>query len=227
MKQLIFAISISVIMFSSCKKESESKMEEHVKSPYTVLAIGQDTARTPFMWARSEALPVLIAEDTYLRIELLGYTNGQYVLQVKNKQKCEADFQLSYTDITVSAISPNRKNSLYYDQVKANRTETFYITGSKHIGKIKVKALTICEWSCDPEWLSVDITAAILPITYLSYSSETHDGFVTLNWAIENPQETDKYVVLKQVGDALVTVWTQTSDKTTKNHSINIWDVKE
>ena len=225
MKRILFISALLITIFS-CKKENDPAAPEHVKSAYQVWAIGQDTVKTPFMWARTEALPVTVAEDDYLRIEILGYTNGQYVLSVKNKQNCDADFQLSYQDIAVSAISPDRKNNLYVNQVKKNRTEIFYITGTKHIGKIKAKALTICNWSCDPVWLSVDITAAILPIKYLSYNTETHDGFVTINWEIEDPTQADKYLIAKVIDGVLTPIWSKSSDKTTKQHSINIWETE-
>src|ERR1700760_862828 len=170
-------ILISCIALFSCKKES-APAAPHTETWYRALAVGQDTAYTRSIYAKAVTYQYKDS-DAYMQIQLLGYSNGQYVLAITNQQHCDVDFQIDYEGMTATAISPNRKNNLYYNQVKANKTETFYITGNKKVGKIKVMANTICTWQgCNPVWLYVDITQDILPIVITNSSANYVNGNV-------------------------------------------------
>ncbi len=214
-------IALLSLVFLSCKKET-SVPAEHVKSDYRVMAVGVDTSYTKVMTARQQA-PVTTAEDSYLKVVYLGYYNGQHVVQVTNKQNCDADFVTSYDGLKVTAVTPNRKNNLTENQVKAKKTETFYFSSTSKGGKIKFKARTICNWSCDPEWLTIDVSADMLPIKFTTSTTRYQNGFVIVSWSVENPDEVDAYYIQKWIDKVWVTIMTVKADSKT-SYSVNIWE---
>lgn len=216
-------IATLLIAFSACTKQASDAAPKHEKAYYRVSAIGIDTAYTPWMYGRA-VTPVKIAEDDYLRVEFIGYTGGQYLVQVTNKQKCDADFLIGYETVKPTGISPNRKNSLTENQVKSKKTEVFYISAPGVIGKIKIKARSICNYSCDPEWLTIDVTSAAMAVKYSQHELEYRDGAVIISWVVENPDEADKYIIEKLFEGTTTVINSIKSDKVTKSHKVMIWD---
>lgn len=72
-------LALPAVTLFSCKRELDPPpAKEHVKDAYRVLAIGKvpgDTSTSSTMWARTETVGLVVAEDDKLRAELIGYQN--------------------------------------------------------------------------------------------------------------------------------------------------------
>lgn len=220
MKSLLFLSIFSVLLFSCKKDDSLTQKKTDDPAWYRALVIGSDTAVSASVYGRAVTYQYKDGDD-YLQIQLLGYSNGQLVLAVTNPQSCDVDFQLDYDGISPTAISPNRKNSLTYNTVKGHKTETFYITAPKHVGKIKAKALTVCHWvTCDPVWLYVDVSLDILPIVIADSKLEINGDQKNFYISVENPEDINIIQVQKLDKGVWIDITSVKSDKVSKIYLI-------
>jgi hypothetical protein len=233
MKNYFAPLLIASVLFS-CTKPNEEDINHATdrilsiqpeSEWYRVSAIGSDTTSTRWMQARTEAYSYSDSDD-YLSAKVVGYSNGQYIVEVKNKQTCgRVDLQFSYESLSVTAISPNPNNSIYYNSIGSGATQLFYVTAKLRSGKIKVKALTVCNWCGEnPEWLKLDVNEGILPITFLE-SKTTRDaktGKVTVSFSIDDPLQIDWYLIERMKGAEASQAALIAGDKTTKSFTIKL-----
>jgi len=234
MKQ-IKSIILPVIMFMmgvgmlvSCQKSSsEETIEKKGKNFFQIYAIGADTTKTNIIVVNTAGPHESENEDPYLKLNLLtyDYSTGEYLLEVTNKQSCQADIELHYDGVSITAITPNKKNNLEHIWVAANTTELFRLKGSPKIGKIKAKALTICNWQGkNPKWVQVDITNITLPIKYTEVtSSKIGNNKVRIEFSIDDPGIID-YFEVWQSKDSKYYILTKSikCDKGVKKYSIEL-----
>lgn len=219
MKQTILALLITVTLFA-CKKEvTTSATPEHEKQAYRVLVIGKgDTTTSTVMFARTETVGLATADDSKLHVDLIGYqkVNGQgvYTLSVTNKQDCRVLIRWGWEELLVSDITPAD------DQVNANSTRVFVVTGEAKVGKIKLKAEGECGNSST---LIINITNDILPIKLVDNTAKYDDqtGKTTISFELEEPQLAE-WILVQHLNDAKA--WEQAalvaSDYQTKQYSI-------
>lgn len=236
MKPLINLLSVFVLfIFASCSKSSDmldSKTSKG-KNYFQVYAIGADTTKTNILVVNSASADMTNPhdsenEDNYMKLKLLGYFNGEYIIEVTNKQSCQADIELHYDGVDITAIVPNKKNSLTHIWVASNSTETFKLKGPGKIGKIKAKALTICNWKDkNPKWVSVDITAVTLPIDYTEVKATNIGGKnnnkVKIEFSIDDPASIDRFEIWQSIdGKNFSLTKTKPCDRVTKRYSIEM-----
>lgn len=215
-----------VIIAPSCKREIEAPpAQDHEKSPYRILAIGKapgDTSTSTTMWARTETVGLVVAEDSKLRAELIGYqkVNGQgvYTVALTNKQDCKANPIWGWDGLRITSITPSGA----HDEIPANGYRVYTLTGDAKVGKIKVKTECDCGNSST---LLINISLDILPITYLSNTAvyDLHTGKTTINFEIDNPATINWFIIQKMRAD---NVWVQVAmvpgDDQTKKYSIRL-----
>lgn len=103
-------------------------------------------------------------ENNYLKAVYNGKTGNVYTITITNKQNCKVDFQLDYTG-TATAIAPNPKNEIHNNMLEANQTKSFLVTGNLTV--IKVKALSICNWSGESTWITMNMAVfSSLPLMF-------------------------------------------------------------
>ena len=103
-------------------------------------------------------------ENNYLKAVYNGKTNNVYTVTITNKQNCKVDFQLDYTG-TANSIVPNPKNEIHNNQLEANQTKSFLVTGN--LTAIRIKALSICNWSGESTWLPINfVVYNTLPLMF-------------------------------------------------------------
>lgn len=224
MKKTIMAILLATTLFS-CSKKGNLTEDQSTKEWYRVLAIGSDTSYTQWMQARTESYSYADSDD-YLSAKVIGYSNGQWIVEVKNKQTCgKVDIQFSYESISVTGISPNPKNNIYYNSINSGATQLFFISAKMKAGKIKVKALTVCNWcGDDPKWLKLDVNEGVLPITFLETNTtrDNKTGKVTVSFSIDDPSNIDHFIIERMSGNVSSQAAFIESDKKTKSFIIHL-----
>lgn len=224
MKTIKILIPALLLLVISCTKETSYTESVLEKAYYRILAIGKDTTFSRLLAAKEQSIDS-VDQDDYLKIKMIGYSAGKYYLAVTNKQTCQADIEIKYEGLQISAISPNPKNNLNHNYVAANATQIFELTGASHVGHVKVQALTICNWMGEhPKWLKVDAVQSILPITFISTSIDRIDKqTVVIKFEIDAPQDIDYLLIQRSIeGKVFNTISTIPSDGVTKFYSKTI-----
>lgn len=214
MKRFVtFSLMAMLILAISCSKSNsvEDKGKGKGKVYYKILAIGNDTTTSPILMSTMAVNNIQVDnngnsgndhetynEDNYLKLRILGWDGTKYLIEITNKQNCQVDVELNYENIPITAISPNRKNNINHTWVAANATEVFELKGSPALGKIKVKALTICNWQGTPKWVKADITATILPIKFTSHKVDNlPDGRTKISFSVAETDGTEKFLIMR------------------------------
>lgn len=138
-------LALPAVTLFSCKRELDPPTnQEHTKEAYRVLAIGKapgDTSTSTTMWARTQTVGLVVAEDDKLRAELIGYQkiNGQgvYMVAVTNKQDCRADLDWGWDGLRITSISPS---GWHANEIEANGYKVYTLTGEAKVGRIKIKS---------------------------------------------------------------------------------------
>lgn len=228
MKHLISALAVAVIMTApACTREIDPPaQQEHVKEPYRILAIGKtpgDTSTSSTMWARTETVGLVTAEDSKLRAELIGYQNinghGVYTVAMTSKLNCQSNLQWGWEQLNIDSIGPNAADR---DVLPANGYKVFTLVGDAKVGKIKVQAQSDCGNSST---LIVNITLAILPITYIQNTAkyDASTDRVTLDFTIDRPETINWFLVQKLQADRTwITVFTVPADDNIKTYRVPI-----
>lgn len=216
MKKILLVLTLG-LLFAQCKKDNASfSATSHEKAHYRVLAVGKDTTTSSAMYARTQTVGLVIAEDSKLKAELLTYFNGIYTVRVTNKLSCDISIDWGWEGLNIDSITPNNNT------VGANQNVTFTLGGNAKVGKIKLKSSGDCGVSST---LIINITADILPITFLSssakYDSKTNTTFILFQ--IDDPTEIYTFVIQKLVGTKWELVYQFTCDKKTTSYNIPIW----
>jgi hypothetical protein len=226
MKHLICALSLAIIIIASisCKREAIISTPEHEKSAYRVLGIGKapgDTSTSTSMFARTETVGLVIAEDSKLKAELIGYQNtaghGVYTVAVTNKQSCEVTPKWGWDQLNIDSISPLN------DTIPANGYKIYTLMGDSKVGKIKLQAVGACGNSST---LIVNITMSILPIIYLN-NTATYDqkaGKVTISFGIDAPETINWFIIQRLQAGVWVQVALVMADDQIKQYSIKLTD---
>jgi hypothetical protein len=231
MKRLsILALSI-IILLSACKKSVDNPEDpNHQKAVYYVGAIkGTDTVFTPGMWARAETVGIVIAEDDKLKAELIAYQNiggmAHYKLKITNKTDCQRILRWGWEELGLISIQPddNTANTAQSDVLAPNEIKYYTAIGLPKMGRIKVQAQKSNSDCPNSSTLIIDITMDILPVTYLKHKASYKDGVVTLAFTVDDPNEVDTYVILRQYDGPRELIYQFTSDKKTTSYSIPIF----
>jgi hypothetical protein len=208
----------------ACTKSNESVKQEHQKAYYNVLAISTDTTGTPWMYARTETVGLVIAEDDKLKAELMSFSNinghAHYMVRVTSKISCDMTLNWGWDGLTIDEISPNNNLLL------ANEVKTFELIGDAKIGKIKVQGQHIGNDCPNSSTLIINITMQILPIKYIAYSTKYDEktGDVTISFEIDDPTVIDRFVIQKEKEGKISELMNFKCDKKTKKYSIPIWE---
>src|SRR5688572_11644691 len=107
----LFVAILGIVTLVACRKTNESIKPFHEEGQYKVYAIGTDTSETPWMFARSQTVGLLIVEDDKLKAELMSYTplpngKGQYVIRMTNKQVGEIELRWVWEGLTIDQVTP-------------------------------------------------------------------------------------------------------------------------
>jgi hypothetical protein len=141
--------------------------------------------------------------DNYLGVSYLGYSNGQYKIQVDSKQSsCNVDVVINWdNDTHISNVSPNANGSLHYNRVVGSST-VFFFTGTYNPhAKFNILALTICDWhGNNPTQIGIDISYFILTPIILDYfkGNKTDEGLM-LTWKTSMEQNVEEFQIQHQV----------------------------
>jgi len=227
---LILALIVSI---ASCKKSMDSTPKDHQRAAYFVGAIGSggDTVFTPGMWARVETVGLVVAEDSKLRAELMSYQNiggiAYYTVRMTNKQPYQVILRWGWDNINPTSIQPNDStaNTDQSDVLKPSQVKVYTVIGLPKIGRIKVQAQHINNDGANSSTLIVEITAAVLPVTYLAHKASYDDvlHIVTLSFTVDDPTQADTYVIQRQTNGPREVIYQFTSDKKTKSYNIPIF----
>jgi len=225
MKNYFASLLIAISLFS-CSKSGKLIADELEKEWYNVSAIGADTAKTPWMLARTEAA-IFMIEDSRLKAELIAYQPtipgyGKYTVRMTNKQACQVNLRWNWEGLTIDstaaqlpAIDPGS------DVLKANEVITFILWGDSKVGKITVKAEGN---NCgNSSTLVIPITLSVLPVKYISHTT-TRDkaGKVTVSFTIDDPSIVDWFIIDKMKGTKVSQDTIFKCDKITKSYSIKL-----
>lgn len=233
MKRILFVSILALLSCTtaiSCKKSVGDTTTPHEEAWWRILAIDEsftDTTTSTAMQAREQTFCRYIDQDDYLQIKVLGYVNGKYAIEVKNKQNAWVDLWFLFTNLNITAVSPNRSNSMSFNKIGPRATEVFYFTGALQVGKIKVKALTIEEWKGEwPEWLEVCVDNTILPITYLENKAryDKNKKATIITFKIDDPTKLNKFIFEKLVGTEWTHGFEMSCDKVRKEYEVIIFD---
>jgi hypothetical protein len=218
MKNYFASLLIAVSLFS-CTRTIDKNDNEQAKEWFQVAALGADTARTPWMLARTESA-IFTIEDSRLKAELISYQPtipgyGIYKIRITNKQACQIHLRWHWEDLTIDNITPTS------DVLHANDTATYTLTGDSKVGKITVKAEGV---SCgNSSTLVIPITLSVLPVKYISHTT-TRDkaGKVTVSFTIDDPSIVDWFVIDKMKGTEVSQDTIFKCDKITKSYNIKL-----
>lgn len=213
MKKLIFAV-IAATLLMACNKNEALPTKQHEKSAYRVLLFSNtntDTTISSTMWARTETVGLIIAEDSRAKAELMSYNgHGAYTIRVTSKIECQGIVRWGWDGLTIDSISPTS------DVIQAGQAVTFTLHGDHKEGRIKLKLESDCGISST---LIINITKAILPVKILenvgAYDEKT--GKTTIAFTIDDPLLFDWILIQRLNGEK---VWVQamligTDNKTT------------
>lgn len=226
MKHLNFAILIiATVTLFACKKQITSPIEPaHEKSPYRVLVIGHgDTTIGTSMFARTETVGLVVAEDNRLRATLIGYTKlpdgrGQYTVEMVNKQSCAGQLNWGWEAFNIDGITPTN------NVLQANETKVFTLIGEAKPGKIKVQ-LNGDPGCGNSSTLIIEITTQILPIKLIENVAKYDEivKAVTISFTIDDPTLADWIIVQHQNAQH---IWQQAAliagDGVTKRFNIKL-----
>jgi len=227
MKHLKLAIiAIAAVTLFACKKQNESvETQQHEKSAYRVIAVGKSANDTgTVMFARTETVGLITAEDSRLRATLIAYTKlpdgrGQYVIEMTNLQACAVILHWGWQGLVIDQTTPNDNTLL------GNETKTYTLIGEAKPGQIKVSAEKTSNDCNNSSTLIVNITDQILPVKLLS-NVATYDEVtkkVTISFTLEDPAITDYVIVQRQNKEhQWVLVTLVFTDHLTKNLSIKL-----
>lgn len=202
MKPLKFvALLLAITSLFSCKKDDNLPSGDmYIDGVTRIVSIkGTDTVSTPFMTARIDATQGLILasdEDTKLKAELIGYQNlgggaGLYKLKVINLSDCQSIIRWNWQGLTIDSISPPS------DVVHAHDTVTFTLWGDTKPGKITLNSQADNPTSCgNSKTLIINITTAILPSRFTSWSTKRVGDKMIVNFSNEFPQDVDFFLVM-------------------------------
>jgi hypothetical protein len=216
--------ALTLFASTSCKKETNFKMPDHEKAAYRVLAIGKapgDTSTSTSMFARTETVGLVVAEDSKLKAELIGYQNinghGVYTLAVTNKQACAVFPKWGWDQLNIDSISAVN------DTIPAGGYKVYTLIGDAKVGKIKLQAVGDCGNSST---LIVNITMSILPIIYLNNTAvyDVKTRKVTIGFSIDAPQTINWFIIQKSVSGVWVQVAMIPADDLIKDYSIKLTD---
>jgi|ERR1044072_387126 hypothetical protein len=228
MKQLISALAVALIFaFTSCGKHLDTvNQDEHVKDQYRVLGIGKaagDTSISTVMFARTETVGLVVAEDSKLKAELIGYQkingHGVYTVAMTNKQPCQVIMRWGWENLTIDSISPGGAQG---DVIPANGYKVFTLIGDAKVGKIKVQAQGV---DCgNSSTLIVNITVTILPIKYISNTAsyDTKTGKVTITFEADRPDTINWFLIMKLINQKWQQVAMIPAEDNTKKYSIKL-----
>lgn len=218
MKNYFASLLIAISLFS-CTRTIDKNDNEQAKEWFQVAALGADTARTPWMLARTEGA-IFTIEDSRLKAELISYQPttpgyGIYKVKITNKQACQIHLRWHWEDLTIDNITPTS------DVLHANDTATYTLTGDSKVGKITVKAEGV---SCgNSSTLVIPITLSVLPVKYINHTT-TRDksGKVTVSFTIDDPSIVDWFVIDKMKGTEVTQDTIFKCDKITKSYNIKL-----
>lgn len=222
MKQVFFALLITTTLFS-CKKDIQQSAD-HEKGWYRVLAIGKDTSISSSMYARTETVGLVIAEDDKLKAVLTSYQplpggQGIYTVDVTNKQNGNVIIRWGWDGLRIDNVSPAS------DVVPANQTVTFILTGDAKVGKIKLQADCPHGRDCNnSSTLIINVSMAILPISYIE-NTATYDvksGKVIISFTIDDPSQIDQIIIQKQDDNNWKEAALILCDKVTKSYNVKL-----
>lgn len=218
MKKLIFAVLAATLLISCSQSKKETLPPPHEESAYRVLLYNDiDTAITTTMWARTETVGIVIAEDSKAKAELIAYNGaGIYTIKVTSKITCQGIVRWGWDGLTIDSISPTS------DVIQAGQSVTFNLYGDHKEGRIKLKLESDCGNSST---LIINITKAILPVKVIEnkaiYDEKT--GKTIITFTIDDPLLFDWILVQRLNGEK---VWVQAmliaSDHVTKVYSIKL-----
>lgn len=229
-KYLLASIFSIVMLIVACTKSNDSKSQDHVKAHYNVLAVGNfDTTATPWMYARTETTPLVVAEDSKLKAELIAYYNGHYVIKMTNKQPCQMILRWGWEDLApVISIEPddNTAGTIYGDVLKPNQVKIYTMIAQAKPGKIFVKAEKSNSNCPNSSNLVIPITIDILPIKYITYTAKYDEktGDVTISFEVDDPSVLNTFIIQKQLDGKIEKIMQFNCDKKTKKYAIPIWE---
>ena len=202
MKHLFVALAIMGGLLA-CKKETTATKEEHIKSPYSVMVVGNgDTTIGSTMFARAETVGLIIVEDSKLKAVLTAYHkdengNGVYDIEVTNKTNCQGIIRWHWEGLTIDKVRANRKDSTS-DVIPANQIVTFTLTGDAKVGKIKLKTDFVGSCGNSSE-LIINITMAVLPFKLIENTAKYDEltGKVIVSFTIDDPSRAQWIIIRK------------------------------
>lgn len=225
----IFSLTMLIV---ACTKTNESKAQLHEKADYQVLAIGDDTTYSPWLRARMESTPLVVAEDSKLKAELIGYQSGNYTIRVTNKQPCQMILRWGWEDITpVISIEPDdaTANTPQAQVMQPNQVKIFVMKAAARPGKILVKAEKSNSECPNSSTLVIQITIDILPIKWIShtatYNKITNETIIS--YEVDDPKTINSYLIRKMVNGEPKVIMSFDANKTRKKYDIVVWEGTE
>ena len=220
MKNLIIALLIGISLFS-CKKTDSLQSDNHDYTNYRVYFTSKtgDTTYTPTKGARVETVGLDSAEDKDLKAVLLAYDgHGNYIISVTSNLPCQSIIRWGWEGLTIDTIMPGGAQG---DVLKAGETKVFTLSGSPKVGKIKLQAQGSCGNSST---LIINITTAILPITYLNYTVSYNNDLKkhVINFDIVHPQDVNWIIIEQLIGKEYKLIYSIPGDEITTKYSIKL-----
>jgi hypothetical protein len=220
MKYLIFTAVIAFCLFiASCSESKKETLPPHMKSPYRVLVYGKgDTTISSTMFARTETVGLVIAEDDKLKAVLKSYHKlptgeGVYEVEVTSKLNCQSIIRWGWEQLSIDNITPSS------DVIPANQTRIFTLTGDAKVGKIKLKAESDCGNSST---LIINITIAVLPVVIINNVAEYDKVLdrIIVFFTIDDPTQAEWIIIQNMVNEKWNQVMLIGGDNVTKSYRI-------
>lgn len=230
MKQMFIAVMAAVALFS-CKPSDQLIEQTHYgpgqyRAGFVSKSSG-DTTWTATRTARIETTGLDSAADSKLKAVLIAYNgHGVYTLQVTNLTNCqqiirwdwEGGFKIDsigYPPPSTGPLDPQN------DVLKANQTKIFTLYGPAKTGKLKLKAESACGNSST---LIINITTAILPITYTDFEVLYNQQLerMLISFTIMEPTDLRCTVIQRFEGKDYKTVLVALGDDNITNYTIKL-----
>jgi len=232
-KVLFLSLIASVIIFS-CKRSLQSPTAQNGIGNYRAGFVSKTgdttwtTTKLSSKTARVETVGLDSAFDNRFKISLISYNgNGVFVLTATNLTTCQGIIRWSWdSNFKIDSIgyASNNPNDPENDVLKAGQTKTFIIYSKQpKPGRLKAQLNSVSNCG-NSSSLIINITSAILPITYTNFAVTYNEtiGRLFIGFNIMEPTELNWVVIQKLDGNIYKTVLLVPGDDKTNTYNIKL-----